>query len=68
MHDRTPEEVGQAAAQALIANLEKLKRDLGGGEAASLDRQLRAGEVAVEAMKQMMAGAVARMQPPDEPR
>jgi hypothetical protein len=68
MQDRTPEALGQAAAEALIANLERLKKELGGGSESSLDRQMRAGEVAVEAMKQMMAGAVARMQPPDEPR
>lgn len=67
MDPRSPEAVGQAAAEALLANLEKLKHDLGGGADASLDRQLRAGEIAVEAMKHMMAGAMEHLNPPQKP-
>lgn len=64
MDPRSPEAIGQAAAEALLANLDKLKRDLGGGSEASLDRQVRAGEIAVEAMKHMMAGAMEHLNPP----
>lgn len=63
MDPRTPEAIGQAAAEALMANLERLKQELAGPDAA-LDRQVRAGEVAVEAMKHMMAGAMDALTPP----
>jgi hypothetical protein len=42
-------------AEALVAQLESLKRQVGGPEA-SHARQLVAGEAAVEALKQVLGG------------
>lgn len=51
-----PEALGRAAAEALVADIEKLKAALTGPEA-DPDRAVAAGEVAVEAMKRLLSQA-----------
>jgi len=60
-----PDQIGRVTAQALIASLESLKGREGGGADAPLEDQLRAGLAAVEAMKDMLRGAVISTQPRD---
>lgn len=60
-----PALVGRQAAEAIVAQLELLKRELAGGADAPLERQLVAGEVAAEAMKAMLSDAFTRLTPPD---
>lgn len=61
-----PEAAGKAAAEALVAQLEALKRQIG-GPAASPTRQIVAGEAAVEALKQVLGGLTKEMLPPSAP-
>lgn len=49
----TPEETGRQMAEALVASLELLKRRVAGDEATPAS-ELRAGEVAVEALKALL--------------
>jgi len=53
-----PAAIGAAMAEALVANLEKLKQQLGGGADGSPEAQLRAGELAIEAMKHLLPGVI----------
>jgi len=58
--DLDPEARGRQMAEALFQGLEELKADFGGP---SLDRQLLAGQAAVEAMKQLLGGISQDLQP-----
>jgi hypothetical protein len=58
-----PSDAGQAMAEALIAQLELLKRSVAGPEATAA-QQLVAGEAAVAALKQVLGGVVSDMLPP----
>ena len=60
-----PSDAGQAMAEALIAQLESLKRHVGGPDA-SPAQQLVAGEAAVAALKQVLGGVVSDMLPPSD--
>lgn len=61
----TPEQAGEAAAKALLAAMDRLKADMA-GPAATPERETAAGEVAVEAMKQLMGDLTRRLQPPED--
>lgn len=60
----TPEETGRQMAEALVASLELLKQRVGGGPGADAASQLRAGEIAVEAMKALLPEVAEELRPP----
>jgi len=64
-HD--PEQAGRAMAEALVASLEQLKARVGGGPQADPQAQLRAAELAVEAMKHLLPDVAADLHPPQGP-
>lgn len=59
-----PESYGRDTAQTLVGGIEELKRELLGGGEASLEQQLQAGRVAVEALKQLLGGVTSDLLPP----
>ena len=64
-HD--PELAGRQLAEALVASLELLKAKVGGGPDADPAAQLRASELAVEAMKHLLPDVASELKPPHSP-
>jgi hypothetical protein len=61
-HD--PELAGRQLAEALMASLEQLKTKVGGGPDADPAAQLRASELAVEAMKHLLPDVTGELHSP----
>ncbi len=59
----TPEETGRQMAEALVASLELLKQRVAGGPAADAASALRAGELAVEALKALLPEVADELRP-----
>lgn len=62
-----PEETGRRMAEALVASLELLKTRVGGGPDGDPAAQLRAGELAVAAMKQLLPDVATDLTGPHSP-
>lgn len=61
----SPEERGRQAAELLVGSIERLKQGFAARGSTDLESQVRAGEAAVAAMKQLLSGGTGQLQRPD---